>query len=223
MTSALKQIGPMKKLPLYLSGFALLLSGCIMVQPNAGRPVSLFDGRTFQGWEGDTAKTWKIEQGSIAGGSLDETVPHNEFLATRKQYSNFVLRLKFKLTGREGFINTGVQFHSVRLTNPPYEMTGYQADLGDKYWASLYDESRRNKTLVAPDSALVERIVKRQEWNNYEVHSKDGRIQIFLNGTKTVDYTEPDKSIPQKGLIALQIHGGGKAKVYYKDITLEEL
>ncbi len=212
----------MRKLLFYFfCPVALAVAGCIMIQP--AKKVSLFDGKTFRGWEGDTVKTWKIENGSIAGGSLVENVPHNEFLCTRKEYSNFILKVSFKLTGREGFINTGVQFHSVRLQNPPYEMTGYQADLGDKYWASLYDESRRNKTLIAPDSALVEKIVKRNDWNNYEVHSRNGHIQLFLNGTKTVDYTEPDKSIPQKGLIGLQIHGGGKAKVFYKDIIIEEL
>lgn len=212
----------MRRLPIYFScAAALAFAGCIMIQPK--KPVSLFDGKTFRGWEGDTVKTWKIENGAIVGGSLEVTVPHNEFLCRRKEYGNFILKVKFKLTGKEGFINTGVQFHSVRLTNPPYEMTGYQADLGDKYWASLYDESRRNKTLIAPDSALVEKIVRRNDWNNYEVHSRNGHIQLFLNGTKTVDYTEPDKSIPQKGLIGLQIHGGGKAKVFYKDIVIEEL
>jgi hypothetical protein len=186
-------------------------------------PVSLFDGKTFTGWEGDTIKTWKIEEGALAGGSLNETVPHNEFLCTKKTYSNFILKVRFKLTGTEGFINTGVQFHSIRAKDPVYEMIGYQADLGDKFWASLYDESRRNKTLVAPDSALVEKILKRNEWNEYEVKSKNGRIQISLNGTQTVDYTEPDKSIPQSGLIGLQIHGGGKAKVYFKDIRIQEI
>jgi len=212
----------MRKLPFYFTCAATLaFAGCIMIAP--GKPVALFDGRTFNGWEGDTVKTWKIENGSIAGGSLEETVPHNEFLCTRKEYGNFILKVKFKLTGHEGFINTGVQFHSVRLANPAYEMTGYQADLGDKYWASLYDESRRNKTLIAPDSALVEKLVKRNDWNSYEIHSKNGHIQLFLNGTKTIDYQEPDKSIPQKGLIGMQIHGGGKAKVYYKDIVIEEL
>ncbi|MHA4741036.1 3-keto-disaccharide hydrolase [Dyadobacter sp. MSC1_007] len=212
----------MLKTPLYFLTIALLVfTGCIMIP--AKTPVSLFDGKSFQGWEGDTIKTWKIENGALVGGSLQETVPHNEFLATRKEYSNYILKVKFKLTGTEGFINTGVQFHSVRAKSPAYEMIGYQADLGDKYWASLYDESRRNKTLIAPDSALVEKIVKRNDWNDYEIRSQNGHIQLFLNGTKTVDYTEPDKSIPQKGLIALQIHGGGKAKVYYKDIFIEEL
>ncbi len=212
----------MLRLSFCCSIVALSLSTAFMINRPA-KPVSLFDGRSFKGWEGDTLKTWKIENGAIAGGSLDEQVPHNEFLCTRKTYSNFILKVKFKLTGHEGFINTGVQFHSVRAKEPAYEMIGYQADLGDKFWASLYDESRRNKTLVAPDSALVEKILKRNEWNDYEVRSQSGHIQIFLNGTKTVDYTEQDKSVPQKGLIGLQIHGGGKAKVFYKDILIQEL
>ena len=68
-------------------------------------PVPIFDGKTFDGWEGDTAKTWRIEDGAFVGGSLTEKVPHNEFLATKKTYANFELRLKFKLTGTEGQIN----------------------------------------------------------------------------------------------------------------------
>lgn len=122
------------------------LSGCY--SHTYKQTVSLFDGKTFKGWEGDTVKTWRIENGSIVAGSYDYTVPHNEFLVTRQEYSNFILRLKFKLTAKEGFMNAGVQFHSQRVKNPPYEVAGYQADLGPGYWGSLYDESRRNKTLA---------------------------------------------------------------------------
>src|SRR5688500_5513653 len=78
------------------------------------RDESIFDGETFKGWEGDTLNTWRIEDGAIIGGSLEQTVPHNDFLCTRVSYSDFVLRLKFKLTGVEGFINAGVQFRSQR-------------------------------------------------------------------------------------------------------------
>ena len=198
----------------------LFLTGAFI---QARKAVLLFDGKTFNGWEGDTLKTWKIENGALAGGSLTETVPHNNFICTKKTYSNFRLKLKFKLTGSEGFINTGVQFHSKRSENPSYEMIGYQADLGDKYWASLYDESRRNKTLVGPDSATVKKILKPGDWNDYEVWAENGRIRIKLNGKQTVDYQEPDKSIPQNGVIGLQIHGGGKALVFYKDMWIEEL
>lgn len=205
------------KFIIYLSFFHLLVSAC---RP---APETLFDGKTFTGWEGDTIRTWRIEDGAIAGGTLEQTVPHNDFLCTTDSYENFILRLKFKLIGREGFINAGVQFHSRRLEDPAYEMTGYQADIGDGYWGSLYDESRRNKTLASPDSLTLLKVLKREAWNEYEIRAEDGRIRLFINGQQTVDYTEEDTSIPQSGRIGLQIHGGGKALVYYKDITLEKL
>jgi hypothetical protein len=185
--------------------------------------IQLFDGRTFKGWEGDTVETWRIEEGALVGGSLAEKVPHNEFLSTTRQYSNFVLRLKFKLLGNEGFVNSGVQFHSQRISDPPYEMTGYQADLGDGFWASLYDESRRNKVLVRADIALVAQVLKRNAWNDYEIRCEGRRIRLFLNGKQTIDYTEEDPAIPQSGFVALQVHGGGKAEVHVKDIFLEKL
>lgn len=194
----------------------------LIAQP-VPQTVRLFDGKTFAGWEGDTLNTWRIEDGALVGGSLTKEVPHNSFLCTTRSFGNFRLRLRFKLVGSKGFINAGIQFHSRRLTNPDYEMTGYQADLGAGFWASLYDESRRNKTLTAPDKAIVGRVLKPNDWNNYEIRTENGHIQLWLNGTQTVDYTEPDKSIPQSGLIGLQIHGGGAAQISYKDILLDEL
>jgi hypothetical protein len=187
------------------------------------KAVSLFNGKNFNGWEGDTLKTWRIQDGAMVGGSLVTTVPHNDFLCTKRSYGNFVLKLKFKLSGTEGFINSGVQFRSKRLTNPAYEMMGYQADLGAGYWASLYDESRRNKTLIAPSADLIQKILKPQDWNDYEIRAENRRIRIYLNGQLTVDYTETDERIPQTGIIGLQIHGGGKAEVAYKDLMMQEL
>jgi hypothetical protein len=187
------------------------------------KPIHLFNGKNFKGWQGDTLHTWRIQDGALVGGSLAEKVPHNEFISTTRSYSDYVLKLKFKLTGNEGFINGGVQFHSQRIANPPYEMTGYQADMGKGYWASLYDESRRNKLLATADSVIIKRVLRPNDWNDYEIRTEGRRIRILLNGEQTVDYTEGDTTIPQSGLIALQIHGGGKAEVFYKDITLEEL
>ncbi|WP_233218973.1 3-keto-disaccharide hydrolase [Adhaeribacter arboris] len=196
---------------------------CLSLIPPKPKSISLFNGKNFKGWQGDTLHTWRIQEGALVGGSLTEKVPHNEFLSTTKSYSHYILKLKFKLTGTEGFINGGVQFHSQRIANPPHEMTGYQADLGKGYWASLYDESRRDKLLATADSLLVKQVLKPNDWNDYEVRTQGKRIQIYLNGKQTVDYTEEDASIPQSGLIALQTHGGGKVEVYYKDIQLTEI
>ena len=187
------------------------------------KEVSLFDGYTFNGWEGDTLNTWRIEDNMIIGGSLIKNVPENNFLCTRRSYSNFILKFKIKLVGHEGFINAGLQFRSVRATNPSNEMIGYQADWGKEYWASLYDESRRNKTLASPDSTKVLTWIKQNDWNDYVILAKNNRIKLFINGHKSVDYLESDISIPLSGLIGLQIHGGGKAEVYFKELYIKEL
>ena len=195
----------------------------ILSQSFQKNQVKIFNGKNFTGWEGDTLKTWKIRDNALWGGSLTENVPLNDFLCTKKPYGDFTLKLKFKLENEGGFCNAGVQFRSVRLKNPAHEMTGYQADLGPGYWGSLYDESRRDKVLVAPDSNLIKKILKVNDWNDYEVVAVKNRIQIKINNTKTVDYTELDSSIPQSGLIGLQVHGGGKTRVGYKEIYISEI
>jgi hypothetical protein len=203
---------------LLLSSFCFFGSSA---DPSA-KPTALFDGRTFRGWEGDTSRIWRIREGALVGGSLTKMVEHNDFLCTTRPYANFMLTLRWKLTGT-GFVNGGVQLRSQRLANPAYEMTGYQADLGKGYWGSLYDESRRNKTLVQADSSLIKRILRPNDWNEYKIRCEGPRIRLWLNGQPTVDYVETDPTIPQSGLIGLQIHGGGRAEASYKDIVLEEL
>ena len=184
--------------------------------------TDLFDGKTFTGWEGDTVNTWRILNNALTGGSLTRTVPHNEFIATTESFGDFELTLEFKLTGT-GFVNAGVQFHSERSKNPVYEMIGYQADLGNGYWASLYDESRRDLTIVQPDSALINKILKPATWNRFKIKSVGRRIRIYLNDVQTVDYSEPDEKITHKGKIALQVHGGGKALAEYRKIKITRL
>ena len=186
------------------------------------KATSLFDGKTFTGWEGDTINTWRIINKALTGGSLTQTVPHNEFIATTESFGDFELTLEFKLTGT-GFVNAGVQFHSERSKNPAFEMIGYQADLGAGYWASLYDESRRDLTIVQPDSALIKKILKPATWNRFKIKSVGRRIRIYLNDVQTVDYNEPDEKIIHTGKIALQVHGGGKALAGYRNIKITRL
>lgn len=189
--------------------------------PAAAAVVSLFDGRSLAGWEGDT-NVWRVRDGVIVGGSMAGNA-RNEFLATLRSYTNCILRLEYKLVGTEGFINGGVQFRSVRMKNPPNEMSGYQGDIGAGYSGCLYDESRRNKFLLRPDDATIKRLERAGDWNRYEIQCEGKRAQLRLNGEKTVDYTEPDAGIPESGLIGLQIHGGCKAEISFRNLTIQEL
>ncbi len=208
----------------FLPAILLALTPFTACAADAGKPVPIFDGKSFKGWDGDTDKTWRIEDGALVGGSLQATVPRNEFVATTRSFTNFVLRLKFKLVGTEGFINAGVQVRSERTKTPPNEMSGYQVDLGDpEWWGCIYDESRRNKVVAKSDIAAINKVLKRGDWNQYEIRCEGKRIRAWINGAQTVDYTEPEDAIPQFGRLGLQVHGGGKCEAWYKEITVEEL
>jgi hypothetical protein len=202
---------------------AVLLAAALPAFSLPAAPVPLSDGRTFAGWVGDTNKTWRIVDGAFVGGSLDQNVPRNEFLRTTRSFTNFVLRLKVKLAGKSGFINGGIQIRSQPVKNPPNEMCGYQADVGEGWWGALYDESRRNKVLAKPEPEAVEKALKKDDWNDYEIRCQGRRIRTAINGVAMIDYTEPDGKLDQSGLIAVQIHGGAVAEASYKDITVEEL
>jgi hypothetical protein len=199
---------------------ALLTLAMLAAAP--AEPAKLFNGKDFTGWEGDTAKTWRIEDGVIVGGSLDAVVPRNEFLCTTKTYGDFELKVTFKLTGDRDKANAGIQFRTKRIPNH-HEVSGYQADMGQQYWGALYDESRRNQVLAKPDPKVLEKLVKHDDWNEYVIRCEGPRIRLWLNGTLTVDYTEMKDDMARDGVIGLQVHGGAKAKVYYKSVTIEEL
>jgi hypothetical protein len=199
-----------------------LLCGPAPADQPAGSPaafVPLFDGKTFTGWEGNQ-KVFRIEDGAVVGGSLKQPLPRNEFLATTKEYGDFELRLKFKLLGAEA--NGGVQIRSQRVPHSS-EMRGYQADMGQGYWGTLYDESRRGRTLAGPTPAEQRKFVHFGDWNDYRILCQGRRVQLWVNGKPTVDYTEPDASLSQRGLIGLQIHGGGPTEAWYKDIAIREI
>ena len=148
--------------------FALAFAFAFAALTSAAAPVPLFDGKTLAGWDGETNQVWRVRDGVIVGGSLEGN-PRNEFLATLKSYKNFHLRLDYKLVGTQGFVNSGVQFRTKRIPQPPNEMSGYQADIGAGFSGCLYDESRRNKVLAQADTNFVASLEKAGDWNTYEI------------------------------------------------------
>jgi hypothetical protein len=76
---------------------------------------------------------------------------------------------------------------------------------------------------VQASPELLKRVLKPEDWNDYEIRCEGNRIRLWLNNELTVDYTEPDADIAQSGVIGLQIHGDGKAQAFYKDIYIQEL
>ena len=208
----------MLRMLIFTSAMSLLLVATSLhaAEPEQGF-TSIFDGKTLKGWEGNE-KMFRVEDGAIVAGTLKEKIPRNEFLCTEKEYGNFELRLEVKLVPAGG--NAGVQFRTQRIPNH-HEVSGYQADMGEGWWGKLYDESRRNKVL-AGQVDLGDKL-KKEDWNDYVIRAEGKRIQLWVNGVPTVDYTEEDEGIATKGIIAVQIHGGGPAEASYRNIRIQEL
>jgi hypothetical protein len=209
-----------------LAAALLLLVLCAPVlpaaEPEAGfRP--LFDGKSLAGWEGDE-KVFRVQEGAIVAGSLQEKVAHNEFLCSKEQFGDFELRLSARLVGKGQ--NAGIQFRSERIPNH-FEVSGYQCDMGaaqgKSIWGALYDESRRRKFLAQGDPDKLATVVKADDWNDLVIRCRGPRVEIWVNGFATVDYSEPDDKVARRGVIGLQIHGGEPAEASYRNVRIKEL
>jgi lysophospholipase L1-like esterase len=191
-------------------------------QPPAAPVQWLFDGASFAGWNGDTKNTWRIEDGAIVAGSPTAPAPRNEFLATNRTFGDFELRLEYRLDCVKD-CNAGIQIRTVRIPNH-HEVIGYQADIGPDVDGGLYDESRRNAILAtASQEAVAQALAKAKDgWNEYVIRCEGRRIRLSINGVETADYTESDATIPQEGVIALQIHGKMVGTIRYRNIRIDE-
>jgi len=185
--------------------------------------VPLFNGNNLEGWDIDTASVWSIEDGVLIGKTPG--LKYNEFLRTKKDYSDFVLKVTMRVINGKG--NSGVQFRS-KPAPDSHEVSGYQADAGVSpkgfvYWGCLYDESRRRKTLACPDES-VQKGFALDAWHDYTITAKGNHIVLEVDGVKTVDYVEKNPGIETTGFIALQVHGAKHPiEVHFKDVKIKEL
>jgi len=206
--------------------FALLTLPLTAQEP--AKAVSIFDGKTLTGWKAvnpANAKMWSVAEGAITAGDGKNKVRTNTYLGTEKEYGDFEFRCLFRITGdhKTGLINSGIQYRSYTGGAKSTKIIGYQADIGRGWWGGIYDEHRRNKLLVKGDMSTLKHILKEDGWNSYIIRCKGNHHQLYINGVLTADFVEKDAKIATKGIIAVQVHSGGNAKVEFKNITITEL
>ena len=216
-------------LQVILAGYFVFINlGCSQEASSDDQVITLFDGTSLEGWniQPGEEQWWRVNEGMIEGGSMEENVPHNTFISLPQSYQNFELKLSVRIVSGEGegFKNSGIQVRSQRLPDH-YEMIGYQVDAGIGWWGKIYDESRRREVIADPiDEAALKKVVYDWDgWNDYRILAEGPRIRSWINGVTAIDYTEEDPNIPLEGLIGVQAHKGGKFVVQFKDITIREL
>jgi hypothetical protein len=174
----------------------------------------LFDGKTLKGWDGDP-RLWRVENGEIVGNTDGIQLEDNSFLISKEEYGDFVLRLRMKLRNH----NSGVQFRSEALPN--WVVRGYQADAAeDNWWGGVYEEKGKRGVMVNGWKGKAEKIVRKGDWNDYEIRAEGDLIQIRLNGVLTAELRDSERL---KGIIALQLHKGPGMEARFKDIRIQEL
>ncbi|WP_460950841.1 3-keto-disaccharide hydrolase [Spirosoma daeguense] len=143
--------------------------------------VSIFDGKTLNGWDGDS-NYWRVEDGCLTGEiTPDKLLKTNSFIIWKGgEPADFELKGEFKIAEAG---NSGINYRSDRLTDVPFALRGYQADIDGKnrYTGQNYEERKRTtlayrgqKTTISPYSGentpeAIRLNVKSNAWTGLNV------------------------------------------------------
>ncbi len=117
--------------------------------------VQIFDGKTLDGWSGDTV-LWRVENGHLVGEiTPDNLLKKNSFIVwTEGEPSDFELKAEVRITETG---NSGINYRSVRFTEIPNALRGYQADIDGRnnYTGQNYEERGRTTLAYQGEHAVV--------------------------------------------------------------------
>lgn len=163
--------------------------------------VSLFNGKTLDGWEkiGGDDSHWKVEDGAITG-----TGNPSMLVCTEGPYKNFRYRAEVKINDGG---NSGLYF---RTTRRPGFLDGYEAQIDSTHTdpirtGSLYGFCHVYSQLSKPDTWFSYEIEVREDvWRGREMT----RIKITVNDQELYEYMDFEKTYPV-GHFAFQQHDPG--------------
>jgi len=194
---------------------AALLSLAAASTAREDKPAAFLDAG-LDGWEGMIKEFWTFKDGELVGNSGEKGIKFNTFLCSKKKYKDFELSFKVKL--KDGGGNSGIQIRSKVADMKVFAVAGPQADIGAGYWGSLYGERFGGMMKAAPKES--QKAVKAKEFNDYSIRVIGKKVTIKINGETTVDEEFP--KMPEDGIIAFQLHGGGPMEVTFKDVVFKE-
>jgi len=230
-------------------GMAAFLTGADAPASKAPKPdadgfVSLFDGKSLDGWEGMPGY-WSAQDGMIVGKETKEKSAQTFLIYKRQNFANFELHFKYKFASPDG--NSGIQIRS-KIVNPPtWKVGGYQADMDGKsgYDGSIYDEAgvaggrgtmsnrgektvwdagnKRQSEKLPQSNAELKKFVHTGDWNEAVVVADGPHITYTINGHLMTDLTDNSPKALKEGVLALQIHQGFSMEIQFKELKLKEL
>jgi hypothetical protein len=203
--------------------------------------ISIFDGQTLKGWEGDSVY-WHVEGGKIVGVVTPETIlKRNTFLIWRGGTTgDFELKLEYRVSA-EG--NSGINYRSFEVDGVPFALRGYQCDIdGVGSWSGQnYEE--RGRTFLALRGQITQisegekpveigtvggrdqlnEFIRKEDWNECHLIIKGNTLIHMIN--KHVMSVVVDNDIANRkneGLLGVQVHVGPPMKIEYRNIRMKK-
>jgi hypothetical protein len=203
--------------------------------------VSLFDGKTLDGWKAPDMSYFSVEDGAITGTVTEaHRPPRNQFIVWQGgKVADFELRFKFRIFGAKA--NSGMQFRSEVKEHGL--VWGYQADIAmtGPYLGGIWDEYGKRGSLAArgekneiaedgkktvtkvADPAEIVKGIDLTQWNDYVIVAKGPSLTLSINGKVTAELVDREAGkAAAEGVLAMPVIPE-PMKVQYKDIRLKKL
>ena len=196
-------------------------------KPREAQWTELFNGKDLTGWvANENPASFKVEDGLlVANGPISHLFYTGDF--KKGVFRNFEMKAMVKT---EPNSNSGIVFHTQEQPYGPL-LRGYEVQINNSYERpGDFQELKKTGSLYGIRNVYYQ-TVKDNEWFELRFKVVENRCEVYVNGTKVVDYIQPDDPYRPKndkmkvfsaGRIALQCHDE-QSKVYFKSIQIKPL
>ncbi len=180
--------------------------------------VPAFNGKDLTGWKTvSTEAFWTVADGVLTGQNQDSFKDYKKgsMLYTEKSYQDVVIECECRFNGE---IDSGIMVRRDAAGKKDIQMQigvsrSLKKDMTGAFYTGKYPEAG-----WAPKVATL---WKNGEWNKIRFQAKGDTYTVWINGEQVANYV--DAGYPKAAPVGLQVHGGVKMKVEYRNLAIAEL
>jgi hypothetical protein len=188
---------------------AAVLASAVPAARGADELPSIFNGRDLAGWKvPDPNPFWKAVDGVLVGENNPEL--KGSMLYTEADYGDVVFETEARWTGE---IDSGIMMRKPAVQVQIGVSRSLKKEMTCSFYVGKYPEEAQAKE--------AGRLLKTGDWNRIRIEARGTTFTVWLNGEKVSQLSDPKYAAP--GPIGLQIHGGLKMKVEFRNIRARPL
>ena len=191
---------------------------CVAIGADAGKDElqAIFNGKDLTGWKVPAENPWwKVVEGVLVGEN-DEKLKGN-VLYTEKSYTDVIFETDVRWSGE---IDSGIYLRKAKAPakGEVQVQIGVSRSLKKDMTCSLYIHGKYPDYAQAKNT---EKLLKANDWNTMRVQAIGAKYTLWLNVEMVMECEDP--AFPNAGPIGVQIHGGLKMKVEFRNMKVKDL